>query len=224
MSMSISIDRLLNASPERLYEVWTNQEHLSQWFGVKVQAEPKIGGPISFHFGEASGPVVGKFVALEPYRYVAFTWTNYCGDGGPETTVHVTFDKEGAKSRLTLRHEGFATQKSFDSHDEGWLNYMELWAARTNSGPADAPKASISETFPKSINVQDALAGWLGKTQIDVSELADGLRVVKSENVEARLMPCRFGTSLAVAEWGFKTEDERLAARQKWRDKFATLK
>ena len=27
---------------------------------------------------------------------------------------------------------------------------------------------------------------------------------------------CRFGTSLALAEWGFKTEEERLAARKKW--------
>ncbi|MBK7891564.1 MAG: SRPBCC domain-containing protein [Bdellovibrionales bacterium] len=153
MSMSLTIDRIFKASPERLYEVWTTERHLSQWFGVKVEADPKVGGTIRFHFGEEGGPIQGKFLNLDPYEQIAFTWTQGCDDLKLETTVYVTLKREADGTRLSLRHEGFLDQKSFDEHDEGWLVYMELWALQINSGPSDTKRASIAETFSNKIEV-----------------------------------------------------------------------
>lgn len=226
MSMSLTINRVLKATPERLYEVWTDPTHLSNWFGVKVDAEPRVGSVIRFHFGEESGPVAGKFLALEPHHLVSFTWSGCDGAKEPKTTVRVTFTKEAQGTRLTLTHDGFLDPKSFDAHDEGWLQYLELWAVRLNAGPEGALRASISEVFDASVDAMQAVARWLGKpvTSLRVSEDSDGTRHVADSHVAVRLKPCRFGTSVALSEWGFDSETQRLAARQRWIGHFAALK
>lgn len=226
MSMSLTIDRVLNTSPERLYEVWTNSTHLSSWFGVKVDAEPRIGGTIRFHFGEASGPIAGTFLALEPHHLMAFTWSGGDGTQTPKTTVHVTFKKEAKGTRLTLKHDGFLDQKDFDSHDEGWLVYFELWAARLSAGPEVALRASISDVFAVGVDALQAVASWLGKpvSSLSVTEDADGTRHLVDGNIVARFKACRFGTCVAIAEWGFNDEGQRLAARHRWVERYATLK
>lgn len=72
----------------------------------------------------------------------------------------------------------------------------------------------------------EGLRTWLGQSadQLDVSETADGLRVVRAKNLEARILPCRFVTCVALSEWGFQNEEARLDARKKWQDRFAELK
>ncbi len=226
MKMTVTVDRVFKASPEKLYEVWTNAEFLSQWFGVKVDADPKVGGVIRFHFGEEGGPVHGKYQTLNPYDHVALTWTSNGANKEPDTIVHVHFQKEQNGTRMTLRHEGFTDQKSFDAHDEGWLSYMELWSVRLNAGPADAKKASISETFPASSDLMAAIAQWLElpPAQLHVTKQLDGTQVIQSDSFEAHISVCRFGFCLAICEWGFQDEPQRLAARQKWLQRFATLK
>jgi uncharacterized protein YndB with AHSA1/START domain len=226
MSMSLTIDRVFKTTPEKLYEVWTSEKFLSQWFGVKVDAEPKVGGTIRFHFGEEGGPVEGQYLALNPFQSLSLSWCHGKDDSRLDTTVHLTFQKEEEGARMTLRHEGFLNQGSFDAHDEGWLAYMELWSVRMNAGPLDSLRASISETFPVDIDFLKALPAWVERPnpQFKVTELPEGIKIIRAENLEARITTCRFGTCVALAEWGMSSEEQRLMARQKWQDRFAKLR
>ena len=61
-------------------------------------------------------------------------------------------------TRLTLRHDGFATEKAHASHDEGWLEYFELWAIRFNVGPEETLRASCSGFVPETVDVRATLA------------------------------------------------------------------
>ena len=109
MTLGLSLDRLLRTTPERLYAVWTDSTHLTRWFGVRVDAEPKVGGEIAIHFwADQKPPLTGRYTDLHPFDLVGFTWM----DGEIETQVKVTFKREGDLTRLTLRHEGFLDAKS----------------------------------------------------------------------------------------------------------------
>ena len=221
MTLSLSIDRLLRATPERLYSIWTDSEHLTRWFGVKVQADARVGGDLLIHFYGEENPMRCRFTALRPHDLVAFTW-DYEGE---TTQVQVTFERVGDKTRLALKHEGFLDEKSFASHDEGWFEYFELWSVMVNAGPEEGLRASLSGIFPKTVDVPTLLASWLNKPMGDLVLSAEtgGLTRFKSNNFEAQWQLCRFGTSLAVTEWGLTTEEQRVQSRNKWKERFATL-
>ena len=40
--MKVEISRTMNATPEKLFNMWTRPELISIWFGVKVEIEPKL--------------------------------------------------------------------------------------------------------------------------------------------------------------------------------------
>lgn len=219
MTLGLTLDRLLRTTPERLYAVWTDSAHLTRWFGVRVDAEPKLGGALAIHFwADQKPPLTGRFTHLNPYDLVGFTWMDH---GTVETQVTVTFKKEGDMTRLTLRHEGFLDAKSHADHEEGWFEYLELWAIRLNVGPEDALRASASGYVPATVDVRAALAGWLGKdpAALDVSSQGDA-KLFKNGQIAAHWRPSKFGTSLALTQWGFTTEAERVKARDELLGRF----
>ena len=66
---------------------------------------------------------------VAPERLV-FTYVNQAADGTleRETLVTVTFEEEGARTRLTLHHTGFNSVGSRDAHEGGWSSCMERFA------------------------------------------------------------------------------------------------
>jgi hypothetical protein len=91
---------------------------------------------------------------------------------------------------------------------------------------SDSLRASISETFPSEVDFLNALPAWIEvpNIQFKVTELPKGVKIIRAENLEARITPCRFGNCVAIAEWGMSSEEQRLMARQKWQDRFAKLR
>jgi uncharacterized protein YndB with AHSA1/START domain len=61
---------------------------------------------------------------------LVYTWAWRGDDGKPghETLVTVTFRAMGPKTELTLRHEGFETKDSRDSHMGGWSGCLDKLA------------------------------------------------------------------------------------------------
>ncbi len=178
-----------------------------------MAADPKVGGKLAIHFwADQKPPLTGRYTELRPHDLVAFTWM----DGETETNVRVTFQREGEMTRLTLRHEGFVDTKSHADHEEGWFEYLELWAIRFNVGPDDELRASASGFVPESVDVRTALARWVGKdpAQLDVTPMPDGGNLFKNGQAAAHWRPSKFGTSLALTQWGFAAEESRLKARE----------
>jgi len=57
-----------------------------------------------------------------------WAWLDEAGKPGRETLVTVTFRAMGRKTELTLRHEGFETRESRDSHNGGWNGCLDKLA------------------------------------------------------------------------------------------------
>jgi len=133
------IMRVFDAPRHLVFEAWTRPEQLAAWWGpqgfttVEHAMDVRPGGA---WFRRMRSPDGELFVKRGVYREVVaperlvFTYVNEAADGtlDQETLVTVTFAEEGARTRLTLRHTGFATAASRDGHEVGWSSCMERFA------------------------------------------------------------------------------------------------
>ena len=126
--MDVKVERILSATPEKLYAMWTDPKLISTWMGVKVEIEPKVGGYLKIDFGEKE-LTTGYFKQLDPFKTVAFTWNSYNGDQPTgETLVTVQLvPVDSNKTKMTLHHTGFKTEFARAEHDAGWNDYYNSW-------------------------------------------------------------------------------------------------
>ena len=127
--MKVEVERVLNASKEKLYGMWTKPEMISTWMGVKVEIEPKVGGFLKIDFGEKE-LTNGTFKELQPFERVSFTWISMVGNeqSTGETLVTVTLaEVSPGKTNMKLVHTGFQTEFARNEHNTGWNEYFVAW-------------------------------------------------------------------------------------------------
>jgi uncharacterized protein YndB with AHSA1/START domain len=86
--------------------------------------EPWVGGRFLQLFADGES-ALGQIVAWEPPRLLAFSWRQRNWEPGEATEVEVTFEQEGAGTRVLLRHHGFDGITSDVGCDVG---YRAGWA------------------------------------------------------------------------------------------------
>ena len=84
--------------------------------------------------GGAVHSVVGEYrEVVRPSRLV-YTWTWEGAppemEGSADTLVTVEFHAEGSRTRVTVVHEGFATEGARDLHTGGWTGCLDNLDAR----------------------------------------------------------------------------------------------
>ncbi|HXC57194.1 MAG TPA: SRPBCC domain-containing protein [Rhizomicrobium sp.] len=135
----LDVVRVFDAPPERVFDAWMNKDQWEAWIGPEgctceiTQFEPRVGGRyrLIMNLGEGRAlPVVGTFKTIErPHRF-AMSWGWELGKG--ETLVTVSLRAVGARTELTLRHEGLPTRDDREGHAKGWnstLNKLGLYLA-----------------------------------------------------------------------------------------------
>jgi uncharacterized protein YndB with AHSA1/START domain len=91
-SVSVSIRRSYDATPEDVWEAVTHPDRLARWFSP-VSGELRVGG--SF---QVEGNAGGDIVRCEPPQHLRVTW------GGPTTVVDVRLSADGNGTALELEH------------------------------------------------------------------------------------------------------------------------
>src|SRR3954463_8270448 len=115
----ITIEKVYDASRERVWKAWTDPKELVKWWGPQGVSIPtsevdlRVGGKfyIVMEAGEAMGPYKGtlwpmdaEYTVIEPnarIAYKAFAWT----EGKKETTnidqdTDIRFTKDGNKTKV----------------------------------------------------------------------------------------------------------------------------
>ena len=133
------ITRVFDAPRPLVFEAWTRPEHLASWWGpqgfvnVVCEADVRPGGAWFRRMRSPEGTFYikrGVYREVVPPERLVFTYINEAEDGTVEgeTLVAVTFEEEGARTRLTLHHTGFETLASRDGHRFGWTSCLERFA------------------------------------------------------------------------------------------------
>jgi uncharacterized protein YndB with AHSA1/START domain len=135
----LSIEREMLASPAVLYKAWT--ECFDMWFAAPgfVLMRGKVDEVFFFetHFQGERHPHYGRFLALDPDRYVQLTWlTGTGGTKGAETVVSVELLPWRTGTRLRLTHAGFPDQESARQHADAWPEILAQLDDRMIGVPA----------------------------------------------------------------------------------------
>lgn len=149
------------ATPERLFQAWTDPDQVLCWFGPKPNAlqrvliDLRVGGAYRFAFNEDPGAVSavrGAYVEILPNRRLVFTWCwERCDDDGvltasPTSSVTVTFAPQGAGTLLSIRHEALSAEDARHGVARGWCAAITHLRALSSEG--DAQPESVTSGPP----------------------------------------------------------------------------
>lgn len=132
MSDDVVFDLHLDASPEEVFRLLTEQELLRRWMPVTV-FEPWLGGRFEL---EARGMVaVGSVTRIEPPQVVAYSWDWRDFPLPAPTEVTITLTPRDAGTWLRLSHAGLSAEQRA-GFAQGWNYYLPRLRAAGQTGGA----------------------------------------------------------------------------------------
>ena len=128
MTFSVTIERIIPASRERVWKALTSEE-LAGWFwpprfGTTAQLDVRIGGAYRIDARGAGMAVSGVFVAVEEPERLVQTWRWDGEDAETLVTFTLAETSEGTTA-LTIVHENFADEQSCTLHTQGWNDCLD---------------------------------------------------------------------------------------------------
>ena len=115
-------ERTYDASPETVWQAWTNPDMIKKWWGPnnvtipECEVDLRVGGKIYIvmEAGEAMGtykgtkwPMLGKFTTVEAYSQLSYTAKAWTEGQNEETTIdqttELTLAEENGKTKLKIR-------------------------------------------------------------------------------------------------------------------------
>lgn len=130
---SVTLDRTIHASPEDVFDAWTNPEHVRRWAcpeGATIddaEVDLRVGGRFHIRMRGPEGETYtafGTYRDVQPPRRLVYTWDweekeHQVG----ETLVEVEFKGQGdGRTRVVLTHSGFPSREAADGHEQGWAS------------------------------------------------------------------------------------------------------
>lgn len=132
---SITVTRVLNATPADLYAAWTEPELMRQWYATVVDADVRVGGAYRIENHEADGVVygfTGRYLELDPGVRLAFTFTSDLEkpeEGISDETVTVTFRQiEPGRTEVTVTNSWRGPEvgpEDLEALRGGWEEWMD---------------------------------------------------------------------------------------------------
>ena len=119
----IVVERDIAASPETVFEFFTDPEKATRWLCIEATIDPRPGGVyLQTHPGN-DGRMYhqqGKFVEVSPPGRLVFTWSF----DDVESLVEVTLEPTDDGTRLRLVHSGLP-EFALKDHESGWNELLD---------------------------------------------------------------------------------------------------
>ena len=130
----------IEASPERVFSAWTDPEQLVAWWGddqtyrtTGWESDLRVGGKWIARGKGVDGrtfSVEGEYLQVEPPKQLTFTWKpSWSAEGS--TVVELELKPTAGGTLLTVKHSGFTSDQTFESHSNGWprvMGWMKTYA------------------------------------------------------------------------------------------------
>ena len=126
---------MIDATPETIWPFLTEPGKHIEWDGTVAELDPRPGGVYRV-LVQGEHQSAGEYVEVDPMKRVLFTF-GWEQQGHPippgSTTVEITLQPEGDKTRLRLVHRGLPDDAS-ENHGRGWAHYLQRLAVRAGGG------------------------------------------------------------------------------------------
>lgn len=130
---TLTTRRLIAASPERLFEIWTDPSQIQNWWGPSgvdcpfAEVDLREGGKYRIANRLDDGSVIwitGEFEAVEPPNRLIYTWRT---DRTPDSIERVTvqFTRRGDQTEVSVVHQLIEDEETLQSHESGWQGCLD---------------------------------------------------------------------------------------------------
>ncbi|HEX3291587.1 MAG TPA: SRPBCC domain-containing protein [Gaiella sp.] len=137
--LELHLDRLVTASPDRVFDACVRSEALAAWWGPSgftstvEELDARVGGGYRIAMQPPEGDAFhlrGEFRVVEPpHRLVyTFAWEDPDPDDR-ETLARLTFRAVPEGTLISLDHGSFATDARYELHRAGWSETLERLAS-----------------------------------------------------------------------------------------------
>ena len=137
MPDEIRLTREIAASPEDIFDAWTDASSLAQWLvpipggSTRARVDARVGG--RFHIDMSGNDQVyphdGEYLRLERPHLLEFTWVSR-GTNGERSIVTVELRPLGAgTTELILTHRLLPNRATAEAHHEGWSRGLDQLVA-----------------------------------------------------------------------------------------------
>lgn len=148
----VLVTRVFDASPDLVFRMWTEPEHLARWWGPRGFTNPvceldaRPGGAFCIHMRAPNGvvyPLRGTFREIVRPKRIVFTAVaeDMQGNALLDEIATITFTAEGAKTKVTVHAKavGLAppAPRMLDGMEAGWSQSLERLAAGVAREGAD---------------------------------------------------------------------------------------
>ena len=137
---SVTVSRVIEAPPERVYEAFLDPDELAAWlppdgFSAEVhELRPEVGGRFRITFAAETDELEpyahsfhGTYLELEPGERIVHTDEFETDDPGMagEMTVTVTFEEVPDGTEVTVRQTGIPEDIPVENATEGWTDSLD---------------------------------------------------------------------------------------------------
>lgn len=121
-TIELKIERTIPATQVEAFDAWLNPAIPGNPWNMadKLVLNPEVDG--LFYWSIKATPHYGRFTEIERPNRIQHTWMSP-NTSGLESTVTVTFKKEGEDTLMTLVHSGLPDIDPGRGHEKGW-NYF----------------------------------------------------------------------------------------------------
>lgn len=136
MVNEVRISRTLAATPDEVYDAWTDPAAVMEWMvpipdgRTEASLEPRVGGRFQIDmFGNGQTyPHRGEYLRLERPRLLEFTWISNA-TLQQRSVVRVELRSLGDdQTELTLTHKLLPSDEAARQHHDGWSTALDRLA------------------------------------------------------------------------------------------------
>lgn len=130
VNTTLTLNRTLNATIEKVFDAWATSEALTKWFApsdtfktevLELDVRPK--GRYRIAMTEPDGKVhtvTGAYETIDRPNKLVFSW-EWENEASPKgSIVTISLKRKGNQTELTLVHEGLGTEELAQKHEQGW--------------------------------------------------------------------------------------------------------
>ena len=137
-AIRLNVAKDFEVSQERLFEAWTREEDLKEWWHPlghqleKVTNDLREGGKVSYEFSTTEGGpalrIEGTYKEVKGKEKLVYTWNWKMGEqgvGNAEYLLEVRILPRDSGSRLEVVQENFSDEEAVQPHKEGWEKALQ---------------------------------------------------------------------------------------------------
>ena len=131
---SLRLSCHFKASPERVFEAWTNPAHIAKWFHPEdnvycneAEVDPQLGGKYRIVLTTPKGPVAafGDYTIFDRPTQLQMNWQWDHEGQSYISRLNLDMKPSGDGTDFTMTHDRFVDEEARDMHQQGWTGCLK---------------------------------------------------------------------------------------------------